>query len=73
MAINAQQTVIGVFDERGLAEKTVEDLQNAGFRSDQIYYSGSDETDKDYYDTAFWTRVSRLLTRAKTTHHDALS
>jgi hypothetical protein len=73
MAINAQRTVVGVFDERALAEKTIEDLQNAGFSPDQIYYSGSDENQGEYYDTAFWQRITRIFFHGKPLSHDALT
>ena len=33
-------TVIGVFDEAGMADRTIDALQNAGFGSSQIYHTG---------------------------------
>ena|SRR3989442_10230952 len=73
MAMNAQRTIIGVFDERGLAEKAIEDLQKVGFSADQIHYSGSNEDEEAYYDTAFWKEITRLLFHSKATLRDALS
>ena len=73
MAMNAQRAVLGVFDERGLAEKAIEDLQNAGFSADQIYYSGPGENQEEYFDTAFWQGITRIFSHGKTTSHDALS
>jgi hypothetical protein len=73
MAINAQRTVVGVFDERAEAENAIEDLQNAGFSSDQIYYSGSDENHSEKHDTDFWQGITRLFTHSKATPHDALA
>lgn len=34
------QTFVGVFDEASLADNAISALEQAGFRSDQIYYSG---------------------------------
>ena len=73
MAMNAQRTVVSVFDERGLAEKAIEDLQNAGFSADQIYYSGPEENQGGYFDTAFWQGITRIFSHGKTTSHDDLS
>jgi hypothetical protein len=70
MAMNAQRTVVGVFDERAGAEDAIEDLQNAGFSSDQIYYSGSDEDHREDRDTGFWQGITRFFTHAKDTPHD---
>ena len=70
MAMNAQRTVVGVFDERAAAEDAIEDLQNAGFSSDQIYYSGSDEGHRENRGTAFWQGITRFFTHAKDTPHD---
>ena len=69
MAINAQQTVIGVFDDRDLADKAVEELQNAGFRSDQVYYSGHGDNPV----SGFWQGIKSLFTHGKRTPHDALA
>ena len=33
-------TVIGVFDEAGMADEAINALQNAGFNADQIYHTG---------------------------------
>ena len=70
MAMNAQRTIVGVFDERAGAENAIEDLQNAGFSSDQIYYSGSDEGHRENRDTGFWQGITRFFTHAKDTPHD---
>ena len=70
MAMNAQRTIVGVFDERAAAEDAIEDLQNAGFSSDQIYYSGSDEDHREDRDTGFWQGITRFFTHAKDTPHD---
>jgi hypothetical protein len=69
MAMNVQQTVVGVFNERGSADKAVEDLQNAGFSSDQIYYSGSGENP----DIDFWHGIKRFFTHDRTAAHDDLT
>lgn len=69
MAMNVQQTAVGVFDERGLADKAVEELQNAGFRSDQIYYSGSSENP----DTDFWHGIKGFFTHNRDASHDDLT
>jgi len=73
MTMNAQRTVVGVFDERAGAENAIEDLQNAGFSSDQIHYSGSDEEHREKRTTAFWQGITRLFTHGKATPHDALA
>ena len=70
MAMNAQRTVVGVFDERAGAENAIEDLQNAGFSSDQIYYSGADEDRREDRDTGFWQGITRFFSHAKDTPHD---
>ena len=69
MAANAHQTVVSVFDERGMADKAVDDLQNAGFSSDAIYYAGPGENP----DTDFWHGIKSLFTRDKTTLHSDLA
>jgi hypothetical protein len=69
MAMNAQETVIGVFDDRGLADKAVEELRIAEFSSSQIYYSGSGENPKN----DFWQGIKSLFTHGKATSHDALA
>ncbi len=69
MAINPQHTVIGLFDERGLADKAVDDLQNAGYSADQIYYSGPGENP----DTDFWRGIRGLFTHDKAASHDELA
>ncbi|TMD47126.1 MAG: hypothetical protein E6I93_14730, partial [Chloroflexi bacterium] len=68
MAINAQQTVVGVFNDRALADAAVEELQNAGFSSDQIYYSGPGENPH----TDFWQGIKRFFTHDRATAHDEL-
>ena len=69
MAINAQQTVVGVFNDRALADAAVEELQNAGFSSDQIYYSGPGENPH----TDFWQGIKRFFTHDRATAHDELT
>src|SRR5205085_1165657 len=69
VAINPQHTVIGLFDERGLADKAVDDLQNAGFSADQIYYSGPGQNP----DTDFWHGIKGLFTHDKATSHNELA
>jgi hypothetical protein len=49
MTTNAQRTVVGVFNDQGLADTAVEELQNAGLTADQIYYSGPGEDEKEYF------------------------
>jgi len=45
MATNQQQVVVGVFQDRSLAERAVDDLKQAGFREDQIGFAvRGDET-----------------------------
>lgn len=39
MAMNARQTVVGVFDEPAMADRAVDALQNAGFDANQIHYT----------------------------------
>ena len=73
MATNAQRTVVGVFDERAGAENAIEDLQNAGFSSDQVYYSGYDEGDREDRTTAFWQGITRFFTHKKTDLDDPLA
>jgi hypothetical protein len=73
MAMNAQRTVVGVFDERAGAENAIEALQNAGFSSDQIYYSATDENGGERHNTDFWQGITRLFTHSKATPHDALA
>ena len=34
------RTIIGVFDEAGMADRTIDALQNAGFNTSQIYHTG---------------------------------
>lgn len=34
------RTIIGVFDEAGMADRAINALQNAGYNNDQIYHSG---------------------------------
>ena len=34
------RTIIGVFDEAGMADQAINSLQNAGFSTDQIYHTG---------------------------------
>lgn len=69
MAINPNHTVIGLFDERGLADKAVEDLRNAGFSADQIFYSGPGENPS----TDFWHGIRGLFTADKATSHKDLA
>jgi hypothetical protein len=71
--MNAQRTVVGVFDERSGAEDAIEDLQNAGFSSDQIYYSGSEEGHREGRNTAFWHGITRFFTHEKTDLDDPLA
>jgi uncharacterized protein (TIGR02271 family) len=44
MAMNARQTVVGVFDEPAMADRAVDALQNAGFDAGQIHYAGHGAT-----------------------------
>lgn len=69
MAINARQIVVGVFDERGLADTAVNDLQNAGFSPDQIYYSGTGENPGN----DFWHEIRSLFSREKTVSRDDIA
>jgi len=69
MAMNAQQTAIGVFSERGLADRVVDELQNAGFRADQIFYSGSGTNPH----TDFWSGIGRFFSHDKDAAHDDLT
>jgi hypothetical protein len=73
MAMNAQRSVVCVFDERAGAENAIEDLQNAGFSPDQIYYSGTDEDQSKKHVTDFWKGITRLFTHEKAAPHDALA
>jgi hypothetical protein len=73
MVMNAQRTVVGIFDERGMADKAVEDLQNTGFRSDQIYYSGPDEDDEKNHATDFWQAITRVFAHGKRSSHGPLA
>jgi hypothetical protein len=73
MAMNAQRTVVCIFDERAGAEDAIEDLQNAGFSSDQVYYSGYDEGDREGRTTAFWQGITRFFTHKKTDLDDPLA
>ena len=67
MAINAQKTVVGLFDEPALADNAVADLEQAGFASDQLYYSGPGERRQ----TDFWLGIKRFFSREDTsTEHD---
>lgn len=67
MAINAHQTVFGLFDESGLADNAVADLEQAGFASDQLYYSGPGESRQ----TDYWQGIKRFFSREDTsTEHD---
>lgn len=45
MAMNTRQTVVGVFDEPTMADRAVEELQNAGFNANQIHFSRHSSTD----------------------------
>ncbi len=40
----ARQTIVGVFDEPGMADNAIDALQQAGFNADQIYYSAHAST-----------------------------
>ncbi len=40
----ARQTIVGVFDEPGMADNAIDGLQQAGFNADQIYYSAHAST-----------------------------
>lgn len=62
MAIN-HQTVVGLFDERGMADRAVNALEQAGFAPEQIYYSGSGENPQ----TTFWQAIRTFFTRSDTT------
>ena len=73
MAMNAQRTIVGVFDERAGAEDAIEDLQNAGFSPDQIYYSGAEEGRREERNTAFWQGITRFFTHEKTALDDPLA
>jgi Heat induced stress protein YflT len=73
MVIKAQGTVIGVFDDRGLADTAVGELQNAGFSSDQIYYSGPEEGHAEDHLTDFWQGIKRFFLHGKRTSHDPLA
>ena len=67
MAMKAHQTVVGLFDERALADKAVADLERAGFGSEQLYYSGPGENP----DTDYWHGVRKFFFRDDTsTKHD---
>ena len=68
MTMHAHQVVVGVFDERGLADTAVDELQNAGFTPDQIYYAG--EGEKRNID--YWQAISKFFTRNKTADRDAI-
>lgn len=61
MAMNARQTIVGVFDEPAMADRAVEDLQNAGFNANQIHYShhtGADNASGE----GFFAGVKRFFT-----------
>lgn len=69
MPINAQRSVAVIFDGRTQAEVAIEALQNAGFSSDQIYYSGTERAPK----APFWKGITRLFAREKATPGDPLA
>ena len=69
MATYANQTVVGVFDERGLVDRVVGDLENAGFSADQIHYSGPGQNP----DNNFWRGIRKLFSRDKTTSRDPVA
>ena len=71
MAIYAHQTAVGVFDDDDMADEAVDELRNAGFSSDQIYYSGHAESEK--HGTNFWQGLTKVFTSAKTSSHEALA
>lgn len=50
MTVNQTSTVVGVFSDKSLADEAIDALQNAGFSSDQIYYSASGSTGKFFED-----------------------
>jgi Heat induced stress protein YflT len=56
--------VVGIFDNRGLADDAVDGLQNAGFSPDQIYYSGHGE----HHDSDWWQGITKLFSRDR--RHD---
>jgi hypothetical protein len=67
MAINPNRTVVGLFDERGLADNAVNALEQAGFTSDQLYYSGPGENPQ----TTFWQGIRSFIAREDTsTKHE---
>jgi hypothetical protein len=68
MAINAHQTVVGIFDEGGMADKAVNDLERAGFTSDQLYYAGPGQSPE----TNYWQGIKRFFVHSDTssTEHD---
>ncbi len=72
MAIKAQGTVIGVLDDRGSADATIDELQNAGFSSDQVYYSGPEEGHAEDHLTDFWQGIKRFFLHGKRTAQDPL-
>ncbi len=73
MVIKAQGTVIGVFDDRGLADTAIGELQNAGFSADQIYYSGPEEGHAEDHLTDFWQGIKRFFLHGKRTSQDPLA
>jgi hypothetical protein len=73
MAIKAQGTVIGVFDDRGLADTAIDKLQSAGFSSDQVYYSGPEEGHAEDHLTDFWQGIKRFFHHGKRTPQDPVA
>jgi hypothetical protein len=69
MSINAQRSVVVIFDGRTEAEDAIEALQNAGLSPDQIYYSGTEGTPK----TSFWKGITRLFAHREATTGDPLA
>lgn len=56
MSMRAPRAIVGVFDERAGAERAIEALNAAGFRGDQIHYSG------DTSSGGFLASIKRLFT-----------
>lgn len=59
------EPVVGIFDERGAAENTIEQLRNAGFNEDQICYSGNVSASTG--NGSFLEAIKRFFREDKTT------
>lgn len=58
MAMTERSTLVGVFTEPGVADRAIEELEDAGFRDDQLSLSRKADADRD---VSFIGRITSLF------------